>query len=60
MSRYCTNEDLINVLLSTSDPYISSIRQKWKSSNIELDEEAKQLLEDGNDGYLEEIFTNIV
>lgn len=60
MSMYCTNEDLINVLLSTSDPYISSIRQKWKSSNIELDEEAKQLLEDGNDGYLEEIFTNIV
>ena len=56
----CTNEDLINILLCTSDPYMSSIRQKWKSTSLELDEEAKQLLQNENQSYLEEIFTNIV
>lgn len=60
ISRYCTNEDLINILLCTSDPYMSSIRQKWKSTSLELDEEAKQLLQNENQSYLEEIFTNIV
>ncbi|GBP06660.1 hypothetical protein EVAR_71786_1 [Eumeta japonica] len=60
ISRYHTNEDLITILLCTSDPYMSSIRQKWKSPSIELDEEAKELLEHENQDYLEEIFTKIV
>lgn len=57
MSRCNTNEDLLNILLCTSDPYISSIRHKWKSTQIELDKEAMQLLEDENQEYLDDIFT---
>lgn len=60
ISRYSTNEDLFNILLCTSDPYISSIRQKWNSTPMELDKDAKQLLEDEQETYLDKIFTKIV
>lgn len=48
ITRNSTNEDLFNILLATSDPLISSIRNQWKVVHRDLDEEAKGLLEDRN------------
>lgn len=61
MSRNFTNEDLFNILLATSDPLISSIRNQWKVEHRDLDEEAKGLLQARNNTelnteYLQEIF----
>lgn len=60
MSRCFTNEDLLAILLCSSDPYLSNIRTKWKSTSIDLDEEAKTLLEDDQHSYVEDIFTKII
>lgn len=61
MSRNSTNEDLFNILLATSDPFISSIRNQWKVEHRDLDEEAKKLLKNRNSTeqnmeYLQSIF----
>lgn len=61
MSRSSTNEDLFNILLATSDPLISSIRNQWKSDHSNLHTEAMALLQDRhntelNMTYLEAIF----
>lgn len=54
MNRKCTNEDLLNILLATSDPLLSSRRHQWKSIHLELSVEAKRLLM--KEEYLDEIF----
>jgi len=41
---FVTNEDIINKLLISSDPYISSLRTEWKHSPIPIDVEAQNLL----------------
>lgn len=58
MSRNFTNEDLFNILLATSDPFISSIRHQWKAEHLDLDTEAKAILRttEQNMEYLQEIF----
>ena len=61
ISRNSTNEDLFNILLATSDPFISSIRNQWKVEHRDLDEEAKKLLKNRNSTeqnmeYLQSIF----
>lgn len=55
MPRRLTNEDLIIILLCTSDSYMPSIRKKQTTIFVDLDEEAKQLPEYSKQGYLEEI-----
>lgn len=42
--RSLTNEDLIHHLLVSSDPVISSLRAKWNSPHLDLEEDAKNLL----------------
>lgn len=47
-SRLHQNEDLFNMLLLSSDPYITSLRYKWNPPRIEFDEnnsESKAILE---------------
>lgn len=63
-SRNSTNEDLFNILLATSDPFISSIRNQWKVEHRDLDEEVKKLLKNRNNTeknleYLQSIFESI-
>lgn len=48
-SRIFTNEDLMHKLQITSDPYISSIREKAKNKKHMLNEEALKLLKFTND-----------
>ncbi|CAI6355595.1 unnamed protein product [Macrosiphum euphorbiae] len=43
-SRLNTNEDLIHILLISSDPYISSIRNVSKKYEQELSDDVKKLL----------------
>lgn len=44
-SRSATNEDILHSLLISSDPYLTSLRKKWKKNvGPELDVEAIQLL----------------
>lgn len=43
-NRFATSEDIINKLLISSDPYISSLRNEWKYFPIPIDEEAQNLL----------------
>jgi hypothetical protein len=45
-TRQHTNEDLFNVLLVSSDPYISSIRTISNKSNQDISIEVKSLLID--------------
>jgi hypothetical protein len=58
MTREKSNEDLIHILLVSSDPYLSAIRFKWNSKKNELDIETQQLLEENQDS-LEDSFTLI-
>lgn len=44
LSRSKQNEDLIHILLQTSDPFISSIRNQPKSPIYEMDEDMKTLI----------------
>lgn len=43
-SRVATNTDLMNKLLITSDPYISSLRQKITKTELPIDVEAKKTI----------------
>lgn len=43
-SRLNTTEDLVHMLLASSDPVISSYRHEYKKKITELSEEAKSLL----------------
>lgn len=44
-SRTATNEDVLHSLLISSDPYLATLRHKFKQSkHMELDQEAKELL----------------
>lgn len=44
-SRINQNEDLMMMLLLSSDPYISQIRQKWNKPRVEFDKEDEDLPE---------------
>lgn len=52
-SRYSTNEDVFNYLLYSSDPYISSLRNKYSKYVKTLDDDAIKLLE--NSEYLHSV-----
>lgn len=43
-SRIINNTDILHHLLVSSDPYIGSKRRQWKTSHLEIDPEAEQLL----------------
>lgn len=43
-SRIYTNTDLLHKLLVSSDPYVSSLRQKPATTKLEIDLEATNLL----------------
>lgn len=54
MSRLCTNTDLLNILLVSSDPLISSIRNIKQKKELDLCPEVQSLLiesdsDDSND-----------
>lgn len=44
MSRVSQNEDVLHLLLVSSDPFISSIRKIPKKQLAELDDDVKSLL----------------
>lgn len=44
ISRICQNEDLIHMLLISSDPYISSLRSIPTKKIVEFDEAAQKLV----------------
>lgn len=43
-SRIASNQDILNFMLVSSDPLISSLRPVTKKKGLELDKEAKALL----------------
>ena len=52
-SRVECNRDLLNRLLITSDPLISSLRPGWSTKQTPPSAEAKYYLRDGDDGAME-------
>lgn len=50
INRIVQNEDLIKMLIVSSDPYISSLRVMKKKKLQDLDDDVRSLIElDGND-----------
>lgn len=45
ISRRATNEDVLHSLLYTSDPYITSLRKPYNKKNLDLMDEAVELLD---------------
>lgn len=43
-SRESTNEDVMNMLMTSSDPLLFSLRKETKKTHLALDEDAKKLL----------------
>lgn len=43
-SRIATNEDVMNLLLVSSDPFINTIRQTTKTKNFDVQEDMRNLL----------------